>query len=107
MRVAVFTETALPNVNGVVRRLDETIQLLQRAGDEVLVFAPSGGAGHWHGAEVVGAPSIPLPMYPEIVVGMPRPALRSRLAHFASPLTSCTRSTQPSSARAGSFTPGR
>ncbi len=83
MRIAVFTETALPNVNGVVRRLDETIRLLRQSGDEVLVFAPSGGAKQWHGAEVVHAPAIPLPMYPEIVVGMPRPALRSRLARFA------------------------
>ena len=82
MKVAVFTETALPSINGVVRRLDETIRLLEAAGDEVLVFAPAGGATRWNGAEVVGAPSIPLPMYPEIVVGMPRPALRSRLAKF-------------------------
>ena len=82
MRIAVFTETAPPNVNGVVRRLDETIRLLERAGDEVLVFAPAGGAARWHGAEVVSAPSIPLPMYPEIVLGMPRPALRARLAKF-------------------------
>ena len=83
MRVAVFTETAVPSINGVVRRLDETIRLLQRAGDEVLVFAPAGRARRWHDAEIVGAPSIPLPMYPEVVVGMPRPALRSRLAAFA------------------------
>lgn len=83
MRIAVFTETAPPNVNGVVRRLDETILLLEHAGDEVLVFAPAGGAARWHGAEVVSAPSIPLPMYPEIVLGMPRPALRARLAKFS------------------------
>lgn len=82
MKIAVFTETALPNVNGVVRRLDETIRLLEKAGDEVLVFAPAGGAARWHCAEVVSAPSIPLPMYPETMVGMPRPALRSRLAKF-------------------------
>ncbi len=83
MRIAVFTETAPPNVNGVVRRLDETIRLLEKAGDEVLVFAPAGAANHWHGAEVVHAPSIPLPMYPEVLVGVPRPALRSRLEKFA------------------------
>jgi glycosyltransferase involved in cell wall biosynthesis len=83
MRIAVFTETAPPNVNGVVRRLDETLRLLEHAGDDVLVFAPAGGAPRWHGAEVVSAPSIPLPMYPEIVLGMPHPALRSRLAKFA------------------------
>lgn len=83
MRIAVFTETAIPSVNGVVRRLDETIRLLQRAGDEVLVFAPGSGLRRWHAAEIVEAPSIPLPMYREVVVGMPRPALRSRLAAFA------------------------
>ena len=82
MRVAVFTETAPPSVNGVVRRLDETIRLLQDSGDEVLVFAPAARAACWRGAEMVAAPAIPLPMYPEIVVGMPRPALRSRLATF-------------------------
>jgi glycosyltransferase involved in cell wall biosynthesis len=82
MRIAVFTETALPKVNGVVRRLDHTIRLLEQAGDQVIVFAPAGGANLWHGAEVVHAPSIPLPMYPEITVGMPRPALRARLAKF-------------------------
>ena len=82
MKIAVFTETAIPKVNGVVRRLDETIRLLEKAGDEVLVFAPAGGANRWHGAEVVGAPSIPFPLYPEIAVGMPRPALRARLAKF-------------------------
>lgn len=47
------------------------------------MFAPAGGATRWHGAEVVVAPSIPLPLYPEIAVGMPRPALRARLAKFA------------------------
>jgi len=83
MRVAVFTETAPPNVNGVVRRLDATIPILESAGDEVLVFAPAGAPARWRDAEVVHAPSIPLPMYPEIVVGIPRPALRARLERFA------------------------
>lgn len=81
MRIAIFTETARPSVNGVVRRLDSTLKLLAEHGDEVLVFAPSGLA-RWHSAEVVGAPSIPLPMYPDISLAMPRPALRSRLARF-------------------------
>ncbi|HEY2593467.1 MAG TPA: glycosyltransferase, partial [Chloroflexota bacterium] len=83
MRIAIFTETAPPSVNGVVRRLDNTIRHLTAAGDEVMVFAPSGGPSLWHEAEVYGAPSFPLPWYPEIAVGMPRPAVRSRLARFA------------------------
>ncbi len=83
MRIAIFTETAPPSVNGVVRRLDHTIRHLTTAGDEVMVFAPSEGPSLWHEAEVYGAPSFPLPWYPEIAVGMPRPAVRSRLARFA------------------------
>jgi glycosyltransferase involved in cell wall biosynthesis len=83
MRVALFTETAPPSVNGVVRRLDHTIRRLTDAGDEVLVFAPSGGPTRWHGAEVFGAPSFPLPWYPEIQIGVPRPLVRARLAKFA------------------------
>lgn len=82
MRVAIFTETFLPSVNGVVRRLEASIPLLVEAGDEVLLFAPAGGPAVWHGVEVVSAPCFPLPMYPELAVGMPRPALRSRLARF-------------------------
>jgi glycosyltransferase involved in cell wall biosynthesis len=83
MRVAIFTETAPPSVNGVVRRLDQTIRELTAAGDDVMVFAPGGGPSTWQRAEVYGAPCFPLPWYPEIAVGMPRPALRSRLARFA------------------------
>jgi glycosyltransferase involved in cell wall biosynthesis len=83
MRVAIFTETSPPSVNGVVRRLDQTIRHLTDIGDEVMVFAPAGGPQRWHGAEVFGAPCFPLPWYPEILVGMPRPAVRSRLARFA------------------------
>jgi glycosyltransferase involved in cell wall biosynthesis len=83
MRVAIFTETAPPSVNGVVRRLDHTIRKLVETGDQVMVFAPSGGPHQWHGAEVFRAPSFPLPWYPEILVGMPRPLVRARLARFA------------------------
>ena len=82
MSVAIFTETALPSVNGVVRRLDASLRLLVEAGDEVLLFAPAGGPARWQGVEVVPAPCFPLPMYPELAVGMPRPALRARLARF-------------------------
>ena len=82
MRIAIFTETFLPSVNGVVRRLEQTIRLLREAGDDVILFAPAGGPSEWHGADVVASPCFPLPMYPEVAVGMPRPALRARLAAF-------------------------
>lgn len=83
MRIAIFTETAPPSVNGIVRRLDQTIRCLVENGDEVMLFAPAGGPPRWHGAEVFGAPCFPLPWYPEILIGMPRPAVRSHLARLA------------------------
>lgn len=82
MRIAVFTETFLPNVNGVVRRLEHTLRHLVQGGDQVLLFAPGGGPSEYQGVEVVSAPAFSLPMYPEIAIGMPRPALRARLDRF-------------------------
>jgi glycosyltransferase involved in cell wall biosynthesis len=82
VRVAIFTETAAPQVNGIVRRLDQTIGLLRDGGDEVMVFAPVAAGGTWRGAELVGVPCFPLPMYPDLSVGMPRPAIRPWLARF-------------------------
>ncbi|MEY2858504.1 MAG: hypothetical protein RLZZ74_2817, partial [Cyanobacteriota bacterium] len=43
MRIALFTETFLPKVDGIVTRLRHTIEHLERNGDRVLVVAPEGG----------------------------------------------------------------
>lgn len=73
MRVALVTETFLPHIDGVVTRLVSTIEALRAAGDEVLVIAPErrGLPSEYSGARVVGAPSIPLPVYREIRLGLP------------------------------------
>lgn len=38
MRIALFTETFLPKVDGIVTRLKHTVEHLQKQGDEVLIF---------------------------------------------------------------------
>jgi hypothetical protein len=43
MRIALFTETFLPKVDGIVTRLRHTVEHLQRNGDQVLVVSPDGG----------------------------------------------------------------
>ena len=43
MRIALFTETFLPKVDGIVTRLSHTVDHLQRNGDQVLVVCPEGG----------------------------------------------------------------
>ena len=82
MRVALFTETFLPKVDGIVTRLTKTVQHLVEAGDEVLLFCPEGAPPTYMGAQVIGVPAVPLPLYPELKLALPRPALSEALDSF-------------------------
>jgi len=82
VKIAFFTETFLPKVDGIVTRLTKTIQHLVAAGDEVLVFCPEGAPDTWMGARVVGVPAMPLPLYPELKLALPRPAVSEALERF-------------------------
>lgn len=82
MKIAFFTETFLPKVDGIVTRLTKTVQHLVAAGDEVLVFCPEGAPEVYMGARVVGVPAMPLPLYPELKLALPRPAVAEALDHF-------------------------
>ena len=55
MKIAFFTETFLPKVDGIVTRLTKTIQNLVQSGDEVTVFCPEGCPPSYMGAKVVGS----------------------------------------------------
>ncbi len=82
MKIAFFTETFLPKVDGIVTRLTKTIQHLVAAGDEVLIFCPEGCPSAYMGAQVVGVPAMPLPLYPELKLALPRPAVAEALDRF-------------------------
>ena len=82
MKIAFFTETFLPKVDGIVTRLTKTVQHLVAAGDEVMVFCPEGAPSHYMGAQVVGVPALPLPLYPELKLALPRPAVAEALERF-------------------------
>ncbi|MBE9118334.1 glycosyltransferase family 1 protein [Lusitaniella coriacea LEGE 07157] len=82
MRIALFTETFLPKVDGIVTRLRHTVEHLQRNGDRVMVVCPEGGLKKYKGAEIYGLSAFPLPMYPELKIAVPRPTMRSRLEKF-------------------------
>jgi glycosyltransferase involved in cell wall biosynthesis len=82
MRIAIFTETFLPKVDGIVTRLRHTIDHLQRNGDQVLVIAPEGGITEHKGAKVYGITGFPLPLYPELKMALPRPAIGDQLESF-------------------------
>lgn len=82
MRIALFTETFLPKVDGIVTRLRHTVDHLQRSGNQVLVIAPDGGITEYKGAKVYGVSGFPLPLYPELKMALPRPAIGYTLEEF-------------------------
>lgn len=82
MRIALFTETFLPKVDGIVTRLRHTVDHLHRNGDRALVVAPDGGLTEYKGAKIYGISGFPLPMYPELKLALPRPAIGKILAQF-------------------------
>ncbi len=82
MKIAFFTETFLPKVDGIVTRLTKTVQHLIEAGDEVVVFCPEGCPNEYMGAKVIGVPAMPLPLYPELKLGLPGPAVSEALDNF-------------------------
>jgi len=82
MRIALFTETFLPKVDGIVTRLRHTVDHLQRCGDRVLVIAPDGGLTEYKGARIYGVTGFPLPLYPELKLALPRPSIGQALEEF-------------------------
>ncbi|WP_298904450.1 glycosyltransferase family 1 protein [uncultured Nostoc sp.] len=82
MRIALFTETFLPKVDGIVTRLCHTVDHLQRSGNQVLVIAPDGEITEYKGAKVYGVTGFPLPLYPELKMALPRPAIGYVLEEF-------------------------
>ena len=82
MRIALFTETFLPKVDGIVTRLRHTIEHLERNGDRVLVVAPEGGLRTYKGAKIYGVPGMPLPLYPELKLALPPIGTKNAIEEF-------------------------
>lgn len=82
MRIAFFTETFLPKIDGIVTRLCQTIDHLQKFGDRVLIISPDYGIQDYKGVPVYGVSGFPLPMYPELKLAPPNPSIRPVLEKF-------------------------
>lgn len=93
MRVAIVTESFLPQVNGVSNTVRHVVDELVAAGHEALVVAPGPGPAHHEGVPVVRVRSVGLPGYRSFPIGMPDAALGRALdrfgpdlVHLASPI---------------------
>jgi len=83
MRIALFTETFLPKVDGIVTRLVHTLDHMAELGHELLIFAPHDPPPSYAGHRVVRVPAFSFrPWYPELFLGLPRPRLGRELDAF-------------------------
>jgi glycosyltransferase involved in cell wall biosynthesis len=82
LKIAIVTESFLPKVDGIVTMLTKTVECLRQSGDEVMIFAPSGGPAEIFGAEVVSMPSVAFPLYPELRLALPRTSMRQKIESF-------------------------
>jgi glycosyltransferase involved in cell wall biosynthesis len=83
VRVAFFTETFLPKIDGIVTRLARTLEQLAALGHEALVFAPHQPPESYAGHRVIAVPALSFkPWYPELFLGLPRPRLGRELDRF-------------------------
>jgi glycosyltransferase involved in cell wall biosynthesis len=82
LRIALFTETFLPSIDGTVTRLCHTIQHLRESGHALLVVAPQRGVAEFKGTPVHGVPAFPFPLYPELKLAVPRASIGKELAAF-------------------------
>jgi glycosyltransferase involved in cell wall biosynthesis len=72
MRVAVFTETFLPKIDGIVTVVCLLLDHLDKRGIDYMVVAPDlADIREYRGHPVVRVPSVTMPLYPELKVGPP------------------------------------
>lgn len=98
MRIAIITESFPPDVNGVAHCVIRVAENLVRSGHHPLVIAPesaraTSGEDSRFPYPVERVPSVPLPGYPTLRIGLPTPRTRrsiarhgTQLVHLASPV---------------------
>lgn len=95
MRVALFTDTFAPQVNGVTMTLSRLIDYWDHKNIDYIVFAPDASEDHDTSIRIKRIMSVPFPMYPECRISLSRYAkiekqlveFQPDLIHLATPFT--------------------
>ncbi|AXK87604.1 glycosyltransferase family 1 protein [Nocardia farcinica] len=88
MRVAIVSESFLPNMNGVVNSVLRVLDHLSRHGHQALVIAPDTPRGlppaprEHGGVPVYRVPAVMVPKISSLPVGLPQPGITDVIADF-------------------------
>lgn len=83
MRLAIFSDTYLPQVNGVARTVDRISSYLSNQDVPCLIFAPNCGLLPQSSENLHNFPAFNLPLYPECKIALPYyPKIRKILDEF-------------------------
>jgi phosphatidylinositol alpha 1,6-mannosyltransferase len=83
VRVAIVTESFLPQVNGVTNSVLRVVEHLLDRAHQVLVIAPGAGPDEYRGAPVVRIPALELPVVNSMPIGVPTRTVLTAMASFA------------------------
>ncbi|MCL1632793.1 glycosyltransferase family 1 protein [Sporolactobacillus sp. CPB3-1] len=71
MKLAIFTDTYTPQINGVAKTLKRLTDYLNRKGIDYMVFAPQNVNDEWESVSIQKIKSIPFAVYPECRLALP------------------------------------
>jgi phosphatidylinositol alpha 1,6-mannosyltransferase len=82
VRVAIVTESFLPQVNGVTNSVLRVVEHLHERGHQALVIAPGVGPDRYLSARVRRVRAVDLPVITSLPIGVPSPKVYNSLAEF-------------------------
>lgn len=82
VRVAIVTESFLPQVNGVTNSVVRVLDHFGRRGVDAMVIAPGVGPDEHNGVPVVRLPTVELPVINSLPIGVPTRRVHSALLEF-------------------------
>lgn len=83
MKIAIFTDTFVPDVNGVAKTLHRYTEFLKKHEIDYRLFAPKASKENQFSKQILSFRSLPFFLYPECRIALPNlPSIREELVDF-------------------------